>query len=476
MTYIAGSGRRYRNRRRYHSDRSMTPGRSSPQHSRKPSNNSEERDSAENRSNDEGVVHGENKSSLEGTLVGTTASESNTLKVNSNKQKSSSLKQWKGKLSTNLNKTPSHSEVSVSSKSSELEDPFDSPPQKEELVETASEHEDDEKDFVEEEMEQNIQEAVNTQDKGKETVVIKIDGQIGEDHPHQDLKDVDEPSFANTLDGIETLGTNEVADYDPSSQALEYKIDYSEQMIRDLNKLMPEPVGRNTPEVKVPDYKDDIYQKSDPEDENIKEDLPMEQNFNVKDNEDKLNSGNQEKLKEKVSHDPSYEVMDNPRTLEDDNIENENENALESENEIANEIEENLHESNLKENKNEVNTEERLEKIELEKENEKSNHSMEMEEQEVSEDASESTNENSNDMPPARRERQQSPLSVSSSDAQFYSPPNSPDLSFNEKLRGKRIPNDYQVTQLRLIFNNTSRILSVIIQGLTKKKIYNGYW
>ena len=213
---VAG-GSRYRNRRRFISERSRTPGRStrsSPaRKSRRTSPDSDEKITSlklsHSSSSSSDNIFVEQKSSHEGTLVGTLVSSSKTVKSNE-------------KLEIEVKNNNDSDSLELSDKVSDDESISDNDDKllKDNKVIPAS-------SIVKPQIVSKIYEKISEPKIENDNLSIK------------DFKEneVDEPSFANTLDGIETLKTNEVADIDPSSQALDDRPSSPEIQLHDLDNI-----------------------------------------------------------------------------------------------------------------------------------------------------------------------------------------------------------------------------------------------
>lgn len=504
----------------------MTPARSSASHlSRNVSSTNTEEDDEEERypkCNKYGSYVSENvpiqnaKSSHEGTLIGTTASESNTLKNQNSKERNSLKKQKSEESIESASLDEILSDVIISSKSLEEQPEVSSPNTREftppvlgsspKPTPNDQTFKGSENDAMTLKKEDEDYQDINNKEKAKEDLYEMQHKEEEElkDHPQQNLNihqlnvkvDVEEPSFANTLDGIETLRTHEVVDYEPNSHYLvpEKIIDTREQITRELEALMPPPkdVERRTPELEAHIIKLDYetYEKIEDVNDIIKEDLPIVPAMQTTKNEEK--GKDQDRIKESKrpihpsSPDQSYEVIHPPENPAKEAIKidtntikrraspGRKQNSLSKspskeevvENNIAQETSEyKTYHSDTKEEEEQVqNLEEDSEMNEMvEEEGEQNEEEYEEEEEEVEEeklpakelsperedfievDTSTSENLNEDNHFQQREDRQQTPLSISSSDAQFYSPPNSPVLSVNERLLGKRNANESQV-------------------------------
>ena len=241
------------------------------------------------------------------------------------------------------------------------------------------------------------------------------------------------PSFANTLDEIATIGTNEVADIDPSSQALddrpesvEIQFDMSENIpVLNYNPPVTPPVVEIENEI---ENKEILINQNIQETPNIEEDIPtvtipkLKQSKKIKNDE------------------PSYESMGTPKATK---------NVVGNKDSVQINI---IKEETLPESQQDIY---QAASIRSDKKSNSQRDSLIEEEiivNQVSENRKDSLGDemisevvarlsigggSSLSMVPSNHERQFTPLSFSSSDAQFYSPPDSPD-SLSEKLGGDK--------------------------------------
>ncbi|KAK8722793.1 hypothetical protein OTU49_012044, partial [Cherax quadricarinatus] len=248
----------------------------------------------------------------------------------------------------------------------------------------------------------------------------------------------DDPSFANTLDDIATMGTNEVADQDLSSQYLDERphsadlpvvVQGDVPVVSYIRPLTPEdqviddpqtiiigaPQARQTPESPI-EVKDET-------------DIDVAENTG----QAKIAIPPPEPL-----YEPSYETVEQPVNIEAPPVAVLKDTDREQDNyETASTGY--IH-ANLKEEEEEEEEEEKVEVAEDENLQElKGQHisPLDLQSGEVARSASSGSSLGLNSMPP---DRQYTPLSFSSSDAQFYSPPDSPDISLSEQLQDRPQP------------------------------------
>ena len=252
--------------------------------------------------------------------------------------------------------------------------------------------------------------------------------------------EVDEPpSFANTLDEIATICTNEVAEFDPSSQALD---DQPENINVNNENIENIPILNYKPPVTPP------IQENEPKITEVKQQSREATPPLRESNLEKQNKV-EEKIKTlKTDNEPSYEVIDEPVI-----------NVTPPENNEAQPNTEEL--SYVPQSQQDIY---QIPSIREDNQTPKNVIENVVEEEiivkEISEERKDSIGEeivsevigrlsiggsSSNSLIPSNQERQYTPLSFSSSDAQFYSPPDSPEVSLSERLRDGKPSNQIQV-------------------------------
>ncbi|XP_066985657.1 E3 ubiquitin-protein ligase lubel-like isoform X11 [Macrobrachium rosenbergii] len=246
--------------------------------------------------------------------------------------------------------------------------------------------------------------------------------------------DADEPSFANTLDDITTIGTNEVADQD-FSQYIDEHLHSSHE-----HPQLEEPQD----DVPVLEY---IRPKT-PEEEVVEEvktiaDVPapiptVNGHVDAKENEIVSKDTGQPVQKPEVIpysvYEPRYEPIEEPAQLEIPPAGESSQARIQTQ----------AHGQGTQEEAEENNEMGTLERF-LKAHEGKQGSPLILRTIDVARASSGSSLGHSS---PPDRDRQYTPLSCSSSDAQFYSPPDSPDLSLSEQL--KDVPATSQTQALTL--------------------------
>ncbi|XP_064112923.1 E3 ubiquitin-protein ligase lubel-like isoform X16 [Macrobrachium nipponense] len=226
--------------------------------------------------------------------------------------------------------------------------------------------------------------------------------------------DADEPSFANTLDDITTIGTNEVADQDFSQYIDEHpQLEEPHDDVPVLEYIRPK-----TPEEDVVEEVKTIPDVPAP--------VPtVNGHVDTKENEIVSKDTGQTVQKPEVIpysvYEPRYEPIEEPAQLEIPAAGGSNQAGIQTQAQGQGTQEE-------AEENNEMGTLERF----LKAHEGKQGSPLILRTIDVARASSGSSLGHSS---PPDRDRQYTPLSCSSSDAQFYSPPDSPDLSLSEQLK-----------------------------------------
>ncbi|XP_068220489.1 E3 ubiquitin-protein ligase lubel [Palaemon carinicauda] len=233
--------------------------------------------------------------------------------------------------------------------------------------------------------------------------------------------DVDEPSFANTLDDITTIGTNEVADQDFSQYIDEHLQSSSEhpqleephEDVPVFNYIRPE-----TPEEEVIEEAKTVADVPNPV-------ATVNKNIDAQEKEIVSKDTGQTEQKPEVIpysvYEPRYEPIEEPAQPEASPSGDSGQAGIQIQVQSQSAKEE-------AEDNNEIGTLERF----LKAHEGKQGSPMVLRNIDVARASSGSSLGHSS---PPERDRQYTPLSCSSSDAQFYSPPDSPDLSLSEQLK-----------------------------------------
>ncbi|XP_042232259.1 E3 ubiquitin-protein ligase lubel-like isoform X26 [Homarus americanus] len=419
-----GSVGRFKNRGKSHSERSRTPGRQTPRRASPAddegslegsSDHSFPEDARGSHHNTLSADHNGHHNSQDGTLVDTLVSEA-TLK-NAKKSKSDS------------------SERKSKSRGSKASSPARSVPDEIPVQEEPPQV------FI-------LEPKVNGEKSRSPSPRLRVEKSKSPALSQRTSRaDGDDPSFANTLDDIATMGTNEVADQDLNSQYLEDRPHSADLIVEPhddvpvVNYIRPEtPEDQVIDEPKTIIVGPELVIQAEPQQVAVKEQPVVA----VSDD-----TGQVDKVKPpEPLYEPSYESVADPAAhivapvvevepitntrdtdREQDNYQTATSGAADEEPQVGEKQEEDV-----------ANDMTLLPEVKV-----KQGSPMDIR-GEVQRSASSGSSLGFNSSPP---DRQYTPLSFSSSDAQFYSPPDSPDLSLSDQLQDKPQPGHTQTVRAR---------------------------
>lgn len=421
--YVTGNVGRFKNRGKSHSERARTPGRQTPRRA-SPVDDEGSFDSSSDRSPAEEARSSQHNShsadrdghhySLDGTLVETLASEV-TVRTGRKSKSDSSERRSKAKSSK------------TSSQASSVAD-------EEQVLEQLPQVPVIDKKFS----------AVNSRSPSPKLGVRK--SKSPELSQRTSRGEGDDPSFANTLDDIATMGTNEVADQDLSSHYIDDRPRSADLLVEPhedvpvVNYIRP-----ITPEEEVADEPKTIAVKPTP----IRQ--VEAQKIEVKDEPEVVAVQDTGQVEKKTTpeqlYEPSYEIVEQPVEIEAPvmvevkptiNVRDTNQQE-QGDHQMA-VTEAPVEELRAETEQEEVNAE-NVQEVKVKQES-----PIDIR-KEVARSTSPGSSLGFNSSPP---DRQYTPLSFSSSDAQFYSPPDSPDISLSEQLQDKPQTGQTQVNPARL--------------------------
>ncbi|XP_045618058.2 E3 ubiquitin-protein ligase lubel isoform X11 [Procambarus clarkii] len=259
--------------------------------------------------------------------------------------------------------------------------------------------------------------------------------------------EVDDPSFANTLDDIATMGTNEVADQDLSSHYLDDRPHSTDiQVIQNDDVPVVNYIRPVTPEEQAVDEPQTIVIEAPPGRRADFNNIEVKEEAVLMAPEDVGHVDNKIPAHEPL-YEPSYETVgqpveiEAPELAEGKTIINANDTDREQDNYHTATTGNTAEEMKVEEKQQEIVADEEI----LQEVNAKQGSPMDFR-GEMARSASSGSSLGLNSLPP---DRQYTPLSFSSSDAQFYSPPDSPDISLSEQLQDKPPPGFTQTVVAR---------------------------
>ena len=405
--YVTGSVGRFKNRGRNHSERSRTPGRQTPRHPSPAVDRRSSEDDSETSSSDAdhqprhtslSTDHDHTLNSVDRTLVDTLASEAT--------------------LQTDKKSKSNNSEHKPKSKGSKASSPARSMANKEQAQESPD---------VDNEVNENMEKSPSPKRNVRKSK-----------SPPLSRGEVDEPSFANTLDDVATMGTNEVADQDLGSQ---YADDQPQEADMTVEPQDLPPAQYNKPSTPVEELVEEpqtivLQSLPVPQEEVEKTDIKEEVKFVTKDEVKKTNT--QVAAPDPV-YEPSYETVEDPVKVDIPKEEAKEQPAVPNEDPNQEHYQETIpKELPVIEKTEEAPPEEVMQIAKA-----LQNSSLDIR-GEMARSASSGSSLGLN----SPQDRQYTPLSFSSSDAQFYSPPDSPDLSLSEQLQENLQPGQTQVNPL----------------------------
>lgn len=397
--YVTGSVGRFKNRGRHHSERSRTPGRQTPRHSSPADGRRSYEDGSYSSSSDDGrhihhgslsADHDHSLSTADRTLVDTLASEA-TLK--SDKKSKSSSSEHKPKSRGSKASSPARSV------GKEEQPPVDPNVENE----------------VNENREKSPSPKLNVR-RSKSPVLSRRTSR-GEGEGDE--------SFANTLDDVPTMGTNEVADQDLGShytddqpQAPDIPVVQYNEPVNPAEECVEEP---QTILLEAPP----AVMEVEAEETQIKEEIEFQPDPEVKPPDIHI-------VAAEPVYEPSYETVEDPTKAdvpEEEEVKEEHKEPVASPEEVE---EGNYQEAVPKE---EPPVAEKVEDVPIDEVQQVVKVLQSSLPPDTRVEMARSASSGSSMGFNSPQDRQYTPLSFSSSDAQFYSPPDSPDLSLSEQLQ-----------------------------------------
>ncbi|KAK7079024.1 hypothetical protein SK128_009873 [Halocaridina rubra] len=381
-----GSSGRFKNRGKSHSERSRTPGRQTPMHS-SPVEGDRSRECSTEPSPPEDMQSNEiqsngHHSSVEGTVVDTVASEATRTENQSGSQGCDREKEHNEAVNVG---PPMGTDTQMNLK--------------EKLEEV----------LVPQNVDVNKSRSCSPRlrnGKSRSPVLSQ-----------RNSKDVDEPSFANTLDDITTIGTNEVADQDLSQYIDEQPQSTAEQNQSEQQEEIP---VLNYIEPKTPE---EVAKENEAIPDVSPRAIAQSEGDGIRETEKAATKNTEHTQQKQVTtnsvYEPSYELMEEPVQVADPHPPEQEEDRPQTQ----------VNDDAAKETQEE----EIADNVPKPADIPQGSPVVTRPVNEVVRSASSNSSLGPN--LPHERDRQYTPLSCSSSDAQFYSPPDSPDLSLSEQLR-----------------------------------------
>lgn len=398
--YVTGSVGRFKNRGRNHSERSRTPGRQTPRHSSPTDGRWSYDDGSDSSYSDDGrqIRHGSHSadhehsvSTADRTLVDTLASDA-TLKTNKESKSSSS-------------------EHKPKSKGSKASSPARSVAKEEQLR-----------------VDPGVDNVVNENREKSPSPKLDVRRSKSPALSRRTSRGEGDESFANTLDDVPTMGTNEVADQDLGSHYTDDQPQAPDIPVVEYNEpAAPAEECAEEPQTILLEALPVAVQVEEAEETQIKEDIELQP-------EPEVNPPDIQIVAAEPVYEPSYETVEDPTkpvVPEKDDAKEEPEEPKEP---VASpeEVEEGDYQEAVPK---EPPVAEKVEEVPIDEVQQvvkvlQSNLPLDTR-VEMARSASSGSSMGFN----SPQDRQYTPLSFSSSDAQFYSPPDSPDLSLSEQLQ-----------------------------------------
>lgn len=398
--YVTGSVGRFKNRGRNHSERSRTPGRQTPRHSSPTDGRRSYDDGSDSSYSDDGrqirygshsADHEHSVSTADRTLVDTLASEAT--------------------LKTDKKSKSSNSEHKPKSKGSKASSPARS---------VAKEEQPQEDPGVDNEVNENREKSPSPKldlRRSKSPVLSR-----------RTSRGEGDDSFANTLDDVPTMGTNEVADQDLGSHYTDDQPQAPDIPVVEYNEpAAPAEDCVEEPQTILFEAPPVAVQVEEAEETQIKEDIELQP-------EPEVNPPDIQIVAAEPVYEPSYETVEDPTKPVVGEKDDAKEEPEEPEEPVASpeEVEEVDYQETVPK---EPPVAEKVEEAPVDEVQQvvkvlQSNLPLDTR-VEMARSASSGSSMGFN----SPQDRQYTPLSFSSSDAQFYSPPDSPDLSLSEQLQ-----------------------------------------
>lgn len=406
--YVTGSVGRFKNRGRNHTERARTPGRQTP---RLPSPAEDRRsyeDNSETSSSGAGhqprqtslsTDHDHTLNSVDRTLVDTLVSEA-TLKTDKKSKSNNSEHKQKSKGSKD----------SSPARSMKNEEQAQKPPD------------------VDNEASVNKEKSPSPKRNVRKSK-----------SPTLSRGEIDESSFANTLDDVATMATNEVADQDLGSQ---YTDDQPQGADMTIEPRDPPAVQNNKPSTPVEECAEElqtIVLKPPPTAQGVTEETQIKEEVKFV-TEDEVKKADTHIAAPDPVYEPSYETVEEPAKVDipkQDGKEEPAEPAVSPEDTNQGHYREAI--------PKELPVIEKTEEAPIADDVLQVAKALQNSPLDTRGEMARSASSGSSLGLNSPQDRQYTPLSFSSSDAQFYSPPDSPDLSLSEQLQENLQPGQTQV-------------------------------